>query len=94
MPVPITAGIDIGGTAVKIGAVDGDGGVLARCTLPFREFDRFSPFIAALAQALQSMQADSGTRFAAIGVAMPGHPDPQTGAADSGAFNLPMLQSQ
>jgi glucokinase len=87
-------GVDIGGTAIKLGAVDRQGVVLAQHTLSFRGFLSFPALADALVVAIQALAGETGRRVHAIGVASPGHPDPLTGYLASGAYNVALLRGQ
>ena len=85
-------GIDIGGTAVKLGLVV-EGRVLARATLPFDRDQPLGPLSATLAQACVALEAQAGHRALAIGVSTPGFTDAQTGVLIDGGGNVPALRS-
>jgi len=75
--MPVTIGIDIGGTAIKIGAVD-DAGVLhdAERIPVFREIP-FADFLDLLTKAVDKRMQRH--RAVAIGIGVPGVPDLETG---------------
>ena len=83
-------GIDVGGTAVKLGLVSAEGRVLARAALPSRAYDSFEALLAALAAAI----ADMGGRPQAVGIATPGYAEPAEGRLGVGAQNVPVLQGR
>src|SRR3954470_11524488 len=75
--MPVTIGVDIGGTAIKIGAVD-DSGVLHDAErIPVYRAIPFADFLGLLTKAVETrMQRHKGV---AIGIGVPGVPDPETG---------------
>ncbi|HWT97603.1 MAG TPA: ROK family protein, partial [Terriglobales bacterium] len=74
----VAIGIDIGGTAIKLGAVDQDGKVLARGRVPVYREIPFQDFLAGLHAAVDDLIHQVG-KIAAIGIGVPGVPDPATG---------------
>ncbi len=90
----LAVGVDIGGTAIKLGAVDAEGHILARAVLPFQDFPTFPVFADALAESIRSLEREAGRPVVAIGAASPGYPDPATGHLTSGAYNVPILRGQ
>lgn len=84
-------GIDIGGTAVKLGMV-AEGRVLARDTWPFDREQSLGVLCAALARACTALEAQTGHRAAAIGVSTPGFTDAQSGLLVDGGGNVPALR--
>ena len=91
---PIAVGVDIGGTAVKIGAVADDGTVLAQETLPFDGFADFDGFVTAVAGAIRALGVISGRTIEAVGLASPGFAHPETGKIDEGAYNVAILRNR
>lgn len=89
---PIIVGIDIGGTAVKLGAVAADGRILARDALPFRSLATFDALADALAASAAGLGRACGRPIGGVGVASPGVPHPETGIIVSGANNVPILR--
>ncbi|GGC88885.1 ROK family protein [Chelatococcus reniformis] len=87
-------GIDIGGTAVKLGLVAGDGTLLARRQLAFERDLPFAGFVEHLGRAADELQAHPGGNLAPVGVALPGYVDPATGVSVDGTYNVPALAGQ
>jgi glucokinase len=87
-------GIDIGGTAIKMGLVSPDGIILSRSDLPFDPGKPFPDLIKAIRSSLEALTVSSATRFGAIGIATPGYADPATGILIDGAQNVPVLKGR
>ena len=87
-------GIDIGGTAVKIGAVTSEGEVLARIDRPFIRDEPFPEFLADLVDACRSLERRTGRRARVAGLCAPGFIDPATGALTDGGANVPALRDR
>lgn len=87
---PVAIGIDIGGTAIKLGAVDSTGDVLARRRVPVYREIPFQDFLAGLYAALDDVINEVGI-IAAIGIGVPGVPDPATGRLRGRCPALPAL---
>jgi glucokinase len=85
-------GIDIGGTAIKLGLVGADGRVLARSLLSFERDRPLTALCDALADACLALEAQAGLHAAAIGVATPGFTDTGTGILVDGGGNVPALR--
>src|SRR5580698_5515110 len=85
-------GIDIGGTAVKIGAVTSEGEVLARIDRPFIRDQAFPELLADLVDACRSLERRTGRRAQVAGLCAPGFIDPATGALSDGGANVPALR--
>jgi glucokinase len=83
-------GIDVGGTAVKLGLVDAVRGLVARASLPLVAHAGYPALLAALAQAVGGL----GGPAAAVGVATPGYADPADGRLTVGGQNVPVLHGQ
>lgn len=86
----VAIGIDIGGTAIKLGAVDEDGKVLARGRVPVYREIPFQDFLAGLHAAVDDLIHQVG-KIAAIGIGVPGVPDPATGRLRGRCPALPSL---
>ena len=90
----VAVGVDIGGTAVKIGAVAGNGTILAQDSLPFDAFSDFDGFASALATAIHALGQKSGRSIGAVGLASPGFPNSETGMINEGAYNVAILRNR
>ena len=74
----VAVGIDIGGTSVKLGAVDGLGTMIARGRFPVERDAGFEEFAAAAGAAVEALLRDLPA-VDAIGIGVPGYPLPDTG---------------
>jgi glucokinase len=86
----IALGIDIGGTWVRAGVVDGDGNVLSRVESPLPAEGDPVLLGQLLAEQKECVLAGAAPPLSAIGVAVPGIWDRQTGVMQQ-ALNLPRL---
>ena len=87
-------GIDIGGTAIKMGIVARDGSIVARDTFPFDHDLSFDGVVARIAERAEALSQRAHAKPLAIGVAAPGFVDPQTGAFVDGTYNVPVLKNR
>jgi len=76
--MPVAIGIDIGGTSVKLGAVDAQGRQVARGRFPVRREAGFDDFAAATVAGVEAL-LQGGLAADAIGIGVPGYPLPDTG---------------
>jgi glucokinase len=89
-----TIGIDVGGTAIKLGLVDARGRILARRRFAYAVMTSFDNFVDALLQACRAIEGDGGRAATAIGVAVPGHARPSDGVMVDGTANVPLLRGR
>ncbi|BBK41898.1 sugar kinase [Allostella vacuolata] len=82
-------GIDIGGTAIKLGLVAADGRVLARRQFPFDRRLAFEPLVDAIVQAARAVS--DGRAAVAVGISTPGYADRHDGTLIDGTANVPAL---
>jgi len=87
----IFIGIDVGGTAVKLGATDGTCRILASRSVSSTRHADFSTFSHAVAGACGALMEETGAKASAIGLATPGYMDPRTGDLLDGGGNIPLL---
>lgn len=85
-------GIDIGGTAVKVGALTPEGRILARRRLPFDAVMPFEELLASIVAACRTLEAEAGERARAVGVCMPGFVERASGRIIDGGSNVPALK--
>jgi glucokinase len=76
--MPIAIGVDIGGTAIKLGAVDQNGVLHARAQVPVHRDIAFADFLAAAIDAIEGLIRQVPP-IVAIGIGVPGVPHPETG---------------
>jgi len=86
-------GVDVGGTAIKVGVIEPGGKILARGSLPYDPAVAFSGFADAIAAKISEI-ARGMPDFAAIGVSSPGYSDPETDVLIKGVGNVPTLLGQ
>ncbi|WP_342362094.1 ROK family protein [Terrarubrum flagellatum] len=87
-------GVDIGGTAVKAGAIDAAGRMLVRRIFPFAADGAFEGFLERVVETCRALDVDVGGRATAIGVCMPGHIDADTGRLTDGGANIAILRER
>ena len=87
-------GIDIGGTAIKAGAVGADGRILARRQIAFDRSLSFDVLIARLSVLAADLQNEVGEDASAIGVCLPGFVDRLTGMLVDGGANVAALREK
>ena len=81
-------GVDIGGTAIKIGILEGEGRIGARASLPYARTMDFPSLAEGIATAIAEL---ANGRVGAIGVSTPGYSDPLTDTLVKGVGNVPTL---
>ncbi|WP_413991504.1 ROK family protein [Labrys okinawensis] len=74
----IAIGIDIGGSSVKLGAVDESGAVLVRKRIPIEREIGFQDFVSTVAGAVEELSPQLPA-ISTIGIGVPGTPDPDSG---------------
>ncbi len=73
-------GIDIGGTAIKIGLVDNEGNIVYKKqidTKAQRGYSEIEKDIISLIKSLLNIAEDNGSRVKSIGIGIPGIADPE-----------------
>ena len=83
-------GVDIGGTAVKLGLVSAAGEIIARRAIPFRTDWDFAACAAAIGDEVATL-AGEARGLAGIGIGLPAYPHPETGALMAPVPNVPAL---
>ena len=87
-------GIDIGGTAVKLGLVSREGVILAKGNLPFDPEKPFPELTDEIGSSLQKLLTSSAATAEAVGISTPGFADPATGILIDGTQNVPALKGR
>lgn len=90
----LAVGIDIGGTTIKLGLVARDGSVHVRRRLPYASLQSFDDVVDSLAGAVRAMETDAGRKAVGLGVAAPGHAQPDDGVMVDGTRNVPLLKDR
>lgn len=85
-------GIDIGGSAVKLGLVGERGEILVRRRLGVEKRQDFAVFASRLSAAVEDLRGHVAADTVAIGLAMPGFVEPATGISIDGTHNVPALE--
>jgi glucokinase len=86
----VRLGMDVGGTAVKLGLVTAEGAVTARAAVPFNPAQGFEEAAGAMCTAAARLLGDRKPE--AVGIATPGYADPSTGILIDGSNNVPALR--
>lgn len=91
----VVVGVDLGGTAAKIGIVNRAGAILARERVPIDARAGFDEIVGAVAAGLAALVAGGcDGRPAGIGVGAPGFFDPHSGTNVGGSENIPGMQGR
>ena len=92
-PTSIAAaiGIDIGGTAIKLGLVRADGRVHARRQFPFDRALSFEHLVDRIVEEARRVAEGAALRPVAIGISTPGYADRRSGTLIDGTANVPAL---
>lgn len=90
----VAAGVDIGGTMIKLGLVDADGSLLARRRLPYAEMASFEEIADRVTHGVRAMERDSGRTADMLGIAVPGYARPDDGVMIDGTSNVPLLTNR
>ncbi len=85
-------GVDIGGTAIKLGALNKAGDILGRDRLSFERDMPFDALATTIFAACRGLEQVAGERAEAVGICMPGFADRRTGLLLDGGRNVPALQ--
>jgi glucokinase len=94
MTAAAAIGIDIGGTAIKLGLVDEDGRILARSRLAYADMTSFDRLVGSLVTAVAALRTGTSTDFRAVGIAAPGHARVEDGLMVDGTGNVPVLRGR
>ncbi|MFT8245894.1 ROK family protein [Roseomonas sp. BN140053] len=85
-------GIDVGGTAIKLGLVLPGGRIAARARLDLPREGGLPALVAILGAACRDLEARAGQRASRIGVSTPGFTDAGSGQLLDGGNNVPALR--
>jgi glucokinase len=87
----VLIGIDIGGTAIKIGLTRLDGHIISKTQLAFDRTLAFEDLTDRVATVCHRLSRQVGGEIEAVGVCLPGFVDPETGVLCNGGANVPCL---
>ncbi len=90
----VVGGIDIGGTAIKIGLVSNQGAILSKTSIDYDPQKTFGRLVNSICDSFQLLLSRTNADLKAIGISTPGYADPNTGILVDGANNVPALQGQ
>ena len=88
----VIAGIDVGGTAIKMGLVSEQGAVLSKKSMPYDPRKSFEDLVGSVCGSIQSLLSSPKADLEAVGISTPGFAEPGTGILIDGANNVPVLQ--
>jgi len=90
----IMAGLDFGGTAIKIGLIAADGTVMSKSELAFDPKKSFKDLVDSVSDAVQTLQTSARIKLTAVGISTPGYARPDSGVLIDGTHNVPALKGQ
>ncbi|WP_439572119.1 ROK family protein [Phreatobacter sp.] len=90
----LAAGIDVGGTTIKLGLVTREGEVVERRAIAYAAMTSFEQIADTLAREIGSMQAVGRLPVSSIGLAAPGHARPGDGLMVDGTGNVPLMRER
>jgi glucokinase len=85
---PYSIGVDLGGTNLRVAAIDPQGNVLERVSIPAHYEHGPVPIVAQIVEVIQRVRADSPGVLRGVGIGVPGYIDMDAGVV-MGAANLP-----
>jgi glucokinase len=85
---PYSIGVDLGGTNLRVAAIDPKGNVLDRVSVPAHYEHGPVPIVAQIVEVVQRVRADSPGVLRGVGIGVPGYIDIDAGVV-MGAANLP-----
>jgi glucokinase len=88
------AGIDVGGTAIKIGLVSDEGTLQSKTSIDYDPQKSFDWLVNSVCDSLRLLRSPTNAGLKAIGISAPGYADPKTGILIDGSNNVPALQGQ
>ena len=90
----IIAGLDFGGTAVKIGLISTDGTVISKTEMAFDPKKSFADLVDSVCDSVQTLQTSARVELAAVGISTPGYARPDSGVLIDGTHNVPVLKGR
>jgi glucokinase len=90
----IIAGLDFGGTAVKIGLISADGTVLSKTAVAFDPEKSFEDIVDSVCDSAQTLKTSAQIELTAVGISTPGYAEPDSGVLIDGTNNVPALKGR
>ena len=90
----ITAGLDIGGTAIKIGLINADGTVISKTAMGFDRGESFEKLVDSVCDSIKKQQSYAQVELAAIGISTPGYARQDSGVLIDGTHNVPAFKGR
>jgi glucokinase len=90
----ITAGLDFGGTAIKIGLINADGTVISKTAMVFDRGESFENLVDSVCDSIKKLQSSAQVELAAIGISTPGFARQDSGVLIDGTHNVPVLKGR
>jgi glucokinase len=90
----IIAGLDFGGTAVKIGLISAGGTVMSKTEMAFNPKKPFEDLLDSVCDSVQILQTSAQVELTAVGISTPGYARPDSGVLIDGTHNLPVLKGR
>ncbi len=90
----IIAGLDFGGTAVKVGLITAEGSVLAKTEMAFDPTKSFESIVDSAGETVKSLQTSAQVELGAVGISTPGYARPDSGILINGTNNVPALKGR
>ena len=90
----IIAGLDFGGTAVKIGLITGAGTVMSKTEMAFEAKKSFEDLVESVCHSVQTLQISAQVELSAVGISTPGYAHPGSGVLIDGTHNVPVLKGR
>lgn len=90
----IIAGLDFGGTAIKIGLISADGTVMSKSEMAFDPNKSFEDLVDSVSDSVQTLQTSAQVELTALGISTPGYARPDSGVMIDGTHNMQVLKGQ
>lgn len=90
----VIAGLDFGGTAVKIGLIGADGTVMSKTEMAFDPKKSFEDLVGRVCESVQALQTSAQVELTAVGISAPGYARPDSGVLIDGTHNVPALKGR
>ncbi len=90
----LVAGMDLGGTSVKVGLVDGSGSIVSRDVIEIEAAASFERIADTIVRGFRLLKERTPGVLKAIGLGTPGFTDSETGVIVEGIRNIPALEGR